>query len=59
MICPFIVTFSKFLELNPLITLGAIGIFGGLATLPLKETFEEKLENEILEETVKNNILII
>jgi hypothetical protein len=38
--------------MSPLIILGIIGVFGAIATLPLKETFEKKLENEIEEETV-------
>jgi hypothetical protein len=52
MICPFLVTFSKNLNINPLITLGIIGILGGISAIPLAETFGKELENEILEESV-------
>ena len=52
MICPFLVTISKNLNINPLITLGVIGLFGALACLPLSETFEKKLLEEIDEEIV-------
>lgn len=43
-ICPFMVTFSNnVLKVNPLITLGVIGLLGVVSILPLRETLNKKL----------------
>ena len=42
-LCPFLITFSKSLNINPLVLFGVIGIIGGLSAIPLKETFKTRL----------------
>lgn len=53
-ICPFLVTFSKnVLMINPLITFGAVGLFGAISILPLRETLNTRLQDEIAEDLLQ------
>lgn len=50
-LCPFLVTFSNsLLGVNPLITLGGVGVLGVLSILPLRETLNKKLQDDISED---------
>ena len=50
MTSPYVVNQSINLGLSPLIPLGIAGIFGSLLVLPLRETFNLPLKDEIEED---------
>ena len=51
-VCPFLVSFSKKLGISPLISLGVVGLTGLIAVVPLRETLNEPMLEEIEEYNV-------
>lgn len=48
-ICPFLISYSKKLGIQPLISLGLVGLTGVLAVLPLRETLNQPMLEHIEE----------
>ena len=49
-VCPFVISLTKSMELNPLFGLGLIGLIGVVSVLPLRETLHKPMLDKIQEE---------
>lgn len=50
--CPFLISFSRKINVSPLIALGVVGLAGVIASIPLKETLHTQLQDKIEEDNV-------